>query len=938
MRMRTLGLAAALAAGLTQSSDAVVHQKSADDPVVSADRAPRAHRTVGWVQGGAKLAHAGLASWTAIWDRDTEVPLRLWGRGILVPGSVDDAAIAEAAARQFLSQHVALLAPGSTAGDFIVVANRLNGGGDTRSIGFQQRAQGVRVAGAAIGVTFKRDRIVMVGSTAIPHVAVTLPAKRLASSTIADSAAAWLAKDGWSVSATTAHQLVGAERVIIPIVRPRRGTTLDISFRLAEYVPLAAGDGIPGAWDVWVDAATAAPIMRKSRLHFATGKVLFDVPERYPLGSRRALAAGTATHTVNNAAVTATSDGSITWAGNAAASVRFGLRGPLIAITNTGAALATETMTLQPAGMVTWSRAAIERDDAQLTAYVHASIVKEFAKTRLDPGLAWLDDTLSVVVNEGSTCNAYSTGDDIHFYRRSNQCENTARLADVVYHEFGHSLHNHAIIEGVGQFDGALSEGMSDVLSALLTNDAGMGRGFFHSDEPMRDLNPATDKRWPEDATGQVHADGEIIGGTMWDLKVALETKLGAAAGHAKTVEIFYGVLQRASDIPSSYAEALVADDDDGDLANGTPNQCEINDAFKRHGLADGEVTGSIAPPVRDGFEVSIATPSGGSSACATPGIGSAIVEWRPRGGTGGEVALAAIDDRLVGEIPTQEPGTVVEYRVRVTLENGTTVEYPNNPADPYYQFYVGNVTPLTCFDFETGIGEWTHGGTADDWEAGEPRGLGNDPRSAFAGSGVLGTDLGMDGAYTRQTASFVESPEIDLAGHPDARLHLQRWLGIEDGFYDRARLLINGQEVWSNFASATEPQQNGTNHLDKEWRFQDLDLAQFAADGKVKLRFELETDEGLQFGGWTLDEICVVVPFAGTPPGCGDGEVAGFEQCDDGNTDGGDGCSATCEDELGGPGDEDPDGSGCCSASDTPHGALALCLLVLGIVLRRRR
>jgi cysteine-rich repeat protein len=547
--------------------------------------------------------------------------------------------------------------------------------------------------------------------------------------------------------------------------------------------------------------------------------------------------------------------------------------------------------------------------------------------------MAWLDDTLLVSVNEGQTCNAFSTGDDIHFFRKSNQCENTARLADVVYHEFGHSLHNHAIIEGVGSFDGAMSEGMSDVLSMLITNDPGMGRGFFLSNAPMRNLDPAVDRRWPEDANGQVHNDGQIIGGTMYDLRRALEAKLCEAAGYAKMLDIYYGVLQRSTDTPSSYAEALVADDDDGNLANGTPNQCVINAAFKQHGLADGEVTAAVPAPVRDHFKISLEVPPA-TGDCPGPAIASAMVEWRTRGGSGGEVALSANGDLLEGAIPTQPTGTVVEYRVRVTLATGSVVAYPNNEADPFYQFYVGSVAPITCFGFEAGLEGWMHGGTGDDWQAGEPRGLGSDPRAAFAGQGALGTDLETDGAYARNTMSFVESPEIDLTGHADARLQLHRWLGVEDGFFDRARILINGEEVWSNFASAEDPQQASVDHVDREWRFQDIELANYAAAGKIKIRLELAADQGLQFGGWTVDDVCVVHPIAGPPPGCGDGDVADGEQCDDGDNADGDGCSASCELENG----EDGDGGGCCSTSARPEGAFALAGVVLGIVLRRRR
>ena len=58
--------------------------------------------------------------------------------------------------------------------------------------------------------------------------------------------------------------------------------------------------------------------------------------------------------------------------------------------------------------------------------------------------------TASDVVNEAGSCNAYSSGNEVHFYRANAQCENTGRLADVVFHEFGHSVHSNSVIEGMG--------------------------------------------------------------------------------------------------------------------------------------------------------------------------------------------------------------------------------------------------------------------------------------------------------------------------------------------------------------------------------------------------------------------------------------------------------------------------------------------------------
>src|SRR4029078_5094797 len=122
------------------------------------------------------------------------------------------------------------------------------------------------------------------------------------------------------------------------------------------------------------------------------------------------------------------------------------------------------------------------------------------------PDLAWLDGTIQATVNVFDECNAMYDGDSLFFYQQSDSCENTGRMSDVVYHEFGHSVHAQSIIPGAGAFDGSLSEGMGDTLAASITKDHGMGRGFFMNDEALRELDPVgTEKKWPDDADGEPH-------------------------------------------------------------------------------------------------------------------------------------------------------------------------------------------------------------------------------------------------------------------------------------------------------------------------------------------------------------------------------------------------------------------------------------------------
>jgi MYXO-CTERM domain-containing protein len=627
-------------------------------------------------------------------------------------------------------------------------------------------------------------------------------------------------------------------------------------------------------------------------------------------------------------------DGTVTWAGDAAAQVTVGLVGPKIRITNKQGALAVDTLTVDPDASVVWSKATDEFGDAQLTAFVAASTAKQFVRTRINPNLAWLDNQLSVTVNENQTCNAYSTGNDVHFYKGSSQCENTGRIADVVYHEFGHSVHAQSIIDGEGAFDSSLSEGLADTLAASITGDHGMGRGFFHNDSALRDL--VGTRTWPDDADGEPHDEGEIIGETLWDLRTALEAQYGPSDGFEKFLVLYYGVVQRASDIPSSYAAALLVDDNDGDLSNGTPNMCMIDSAFGKHGLSDPTVSLGLTAPKRDGFQISFELHPPTQTACPPPAVSKATLTWSPRGGTAADIAITNNGGLWTGNIPTQPDGTVVNYHVTVELEDGSKVSYPQNEADPDYQFYVGNVDEIWCANFEDGMADWTVGGTPTtkiEWEAGAPAGIGGDPKSAYEGTNVMGIDIGDqdDGLYYGRTTQFVESPVIDLQGNTEVRLQYYRWLNSEDAAYDQSTIFANDEQVWENYKTPGTMPQTEVNHTDKEWRFQDVDLTPQAAAGSIKLKFQLVSDRGLELGGWTVDHVCIVKAGAKSNL-CGNHNVDEGETCDDGNTVDGDGCSSTC-----GTGDGDGDG-GCCSAGTNPAGPALLSLATLGLVLARRR
>jgi uncharacterized protein (TIGR03382 family) len=164
----------------------------------------------------------------------------------------------------------------------------------------------------------------------------------------------------------------------------------------------------------------------------------------------------------------------------------------------------------------------------------------------------------------------------------------------------------------------------------------------------------------------------------------------------------------------------------------------------------------------------------------------------------------------------------------------------------------------------------------------------------------------------------------IDTSKYQFVHLQYWRWLTVEDAMFDQATIAANTTEIWRNATS-----QNGTlDHVDREWRFHDIDVTPYIVDGELQLTWALTSDFSKQLGGWALDDICVVGLVKN--PRCGDGELDDGEQCDDGNNTAQDGCDSDCIDEV------TAGGGGCCDAGNAaPGNAL---LLVAWVLIRRRR
>ena len=115
--------------------------------------------------------------------------------------------------------------------------------------------------------------------------------------------------------------------------------------------------------------------------------------------------------------------------------------------------------------------------------------------------------------------------------------------------------------------------------------------------------------------------------------------------------------------------------------------------------------------------------------------IVAATLTWDLRGHpeVGGQLAMTPNLGLFEATLPLQPEGEVLRYGVDVELSSGQHLLFPDNPADPQYESFVGVVTPIYCTDFEVDPADegWTHemiagGGRRprDEWQWGTP-GLG---------------------------------------------------------------------------------------------------------------------------------------------------------------------------------------------------------------------
>jgi len=511
-----------------------------------------------------------------------------------------------------------------------------------------------------------------------------------------------------------------------------------------------------------------------------------------------------------------------------------------------------------------------------INAYYHVNRVHDFMKGFF-PTFTAMDNQLQTNVDLSSStgCNAFYNGSSINFYAATNGCNSFALCGDIVYHEYGHGISDKFYgFMGQGSItNGGLNEGNSDIWGIGITNDPVLGKGSFIGGGIIRRYDQAP-KVYPADLIGEVHADGEIIAGAWWDLALNLNSTDTMSKLFALTYwdtpdgpngtegSVYHDVL----------ISALMNDDNDNNLNNGTPHFSQIINAFAKHGIyllgdatlvhSDIQNTPSISP-ITISANLTLATPAF---------FQKLDLYYRPRGGQWDTLTMVnAGGTNYTAQIPGQPKGSIIDYYFGVyDNQSLLNASFPLNylPSASSltvtipYQFGVG-IAAKNQEDFEGSLnsnwvigqapgdnatsGLWMHAKPIGSYVSGVSQQIAIQPNMDHT-TGTTGKCLvtGNAGNTTTQPGSAdvdggstsVITPVFDLTGFTRPIVEYWRWYSNNGGSNP-------GTDTWSVYikditASIWFIRVDNTRATDNNWRRRIFHVDQYLpSSNAISLKFQ---------------------------------------------------------------------------------------------------
>jgi hypothetical protein len=336
------------------------------------------------------------------------------------------------------------------------------------------------------------------------------------------------------------------------------------------------------------------------------------------------------------------------------------------------------------------------RDDERMI-YYHTNVIHHFVREQLDftlldypvPAVAAVRNPIN---GNRDYANAFWDGNRMAFGNGAPAFQNFGLFADVIYHEYTHAITDHMYRPAgglVGLAGGAIHEGLSDYFACTITDEPLIGEFLTGGPDYLRNLD--NQLLWPDDRhpSDEVHANGEILGGALWDVRRAVGAEVAdRIIHHART--LFPQDFEE-------YLDAILIQDDliygDGAPGNGSPHRDAILFAFAQHGMGPlgGREIRIRHEPLLDSEEVGVARTVHASIGSLLPGvIDEMLLHWRLVGGDENQQRMQPdAQGGFIGEIPGHAEGTDVEYYLRA-IRSRPFEEYRLPEDGALFRYHVG--------------------------------------------------------------------------------------------------------------------------------------------------------------------------------------------------------------------------------------------------------
>ncbi len=243
-------------------------------------------------------------------------------------------------------------------------------------------------------------------------------------------------------------------------------------------------------------------------------------------------------------------------------------------------------------------------DEVFRTLYYHVNVVRNhyflLGFTGLDKSFPIYTQILpdNQVNTTNATFNAYSSGDmALTFMSANNNLVLIGRLANVVYHEYGHSV-NHCIYRDAGKggmYNSTCNEALADISGAFINDYQDVFRNGYATGyeylENQYHMERFLDNEFifPDSVGGESHHDSQILSGAIWDFRQHLNDVTGDSALALETANWIVHTAKLATPdgytleeaFSKWYEEMLNASVDQSTEASMYFN--EIEQAFSRH-------------------------------------------------------------------------------------------------------------------------------------------------------------------------------------------------------------------------------------------------------------------------------------------------------------------------------------------------------------------